>query len=524
MKIATSVSPTEVHIDRSHMECSRRLLSKDDICVASYNIVTRTCMLYAYGCSPSFNVSNTGTWLIRRDLSGFIQENEDCSYYKNTNAPSGVFTIQPEGVNTGIEVYCDMSTDNGGWILIQNRYDGSVNFYQTWNQYKHGFGNLSGEFWIGNDNLHTLTYSNKYMLRVDLTDSFGNQTYAEYYIFRVSDEADKYRLIIGEYYGDAGDAMYYNNNQIFHTKDQDSTIGFNGRVCSLDRYAGFWFDRCTWANPNGRWLPDPKFVQDYQILLQNIFSVLESLHDDETNINTAWEMTRDSIVQSCEETVGYLQQNRKQWMSENTWKIVNERRQLKEKFLTAITRQQKKQTQEQYSNKIKRWKEHFVQVLNRPPPTDPPELQNGPTLNIKTSKITKAEVTKAIKSLKNGKAGGIDYIPPEAIKVLDVTSVLSLQQFCRQSTNCVDTSTDTVTTVPAPVPKSSENKTTPQNKSITLPIVTVGKTSRKCCICTTTKGPFVTMPEKARSRMFVTQGVLEPTCVICYPVHIDGKT
>ncbi|CAG2192915.1 unnamed protein product [Mytilus edulis] len=240
---------------------------------------------------------------------------------------------------------------------------------------------------------------------------------------------------------------------------------------------------------------DPKVVQDYHILLQNKFSVLENLHDDETSINTAWEMTRDSIVQACEETVGYLQQNRKQWMSENTWKIVNERRQVKEKVLTAITRQQKKQTQEQYSNKdkevkksckqdkrnfveqlakeaeaacskgdtktlynitkqlsckpptsntpikdkdyntltkledqLERLKEHFEQVLNRPPPTDPPELQNGPILNIKTSKITKTELNKAIKSLKNGKAGGIDNIPPEAIKVLDDTSVLSLLQ------------------------------------------------------------------------------------------------
>ncbi|CAG2220071.1 unnamed protein product [Mytilus edulis] len=238
---------------------------------------------------------------------------------------------------------------------------------------------------------------------------------------------------------------------------------------------------------------DPKVVQDYHILLQNKFSVLENLHDDETSINTAWEMTRDSIVQACEETVGYLQQNRKQWMSENTWKIVNERRQVKEKVLTAITRQQKKQTQEQFAfrqymksckqdkrnfveqlakeaeaacskgdtktlynitkqlsgkpptsntpikdkdnntltkleDQLERWKEHFEQVLNRPPPTDPPELQNGPILNIKTSKITKTEVNKAIKSLKNGKAGGIDNIPPEAIKVLDDTSVLSLMK------------------------------------------------------------------------------------------------
>ncbi|VDI61658.1 Hypothetical predicted protein, partial [Mytilus galloprovincialis] len=135
--------------------------------------------------------------------------------------------------------------------VFQNRYDGSVNFYETWNQYKNGFVTLSGEFWLGNDNLHTLTSSNKYMLRVDLTDISGNTRYAEYYIFRVSDETDKYRLVIGEYQGDAGDSMFYNNNQIFHTKDQDSTN--NG--CSFARYAGFWFYGCTWANPNGRWLP-----------------------------------------------------------------------------------------------------------------------------------------------------------------------------------------------------------------------------------------------------------------------------
>ncbi|VDI61655.1 Hypothetical predicted protein [Mytilus galloprovincialis] len=255
LKINSSFSFTEVHSDRSHMECSRRLLSKDNICVASYDIVTGACLLYTSGCSPSFEVSSSGTWLIRRDLSGYIYDNEDCSYYKNINAPSGVFKIQPEGVSTGMMVYCDMNTGSGGWIVIQNRYDGSVNFYETWNQYKNGFGSLSGEFWLGNDNLNTLTYSNKYMLRVDLTDNSGNQRYAEYYIFRVSDEADSYRLIIGEYYGNAGDGMSYNNNQIFHTKDQDSTVGYNGRVCSLDRYGGFWFDRCTWANPNGHWLP-----------------------------------------------------------------------------------------------------------------------------------------------------------------------------------------------------------------------------------------------------------------------------
>lgn len=70
LKINSSFSFTEVHSDRSHMECSRRLLSKDNICVASYDIVTGACLLYTSGCSPSFEVSSSGTWLIRRDLSG----------------------------------------------------------------------------------------------------------------------------------------------------------------------------------------------------------------------------------------------------------------------------------------------------------------------------------------------------------------------------------------------------------------------------------------------------------------------
>jgi hypothetical protein len=27
--------------------------------------------------------------------------------------------------------------------------DGSVNFYRTWETYRHGFGNLEKEFWLG---------------------------------------------------------------------------------------------------------------------------------------------------------------------------------------------------------------------------------------------------------------------------------------------------------------------------------------------------------------------------------------
>ena len=100
-----------------------------------------------------------------------------------------------------------MKTDGGGWTVFQRRLDGSVDFYLGWESYKNGFGNLSGEFWLGNDNLHRLTSADKVILRVDLEDFEGNITYAKYTTFMVADERDKYRLKIGGYSGTAGDSM-----------------------------------------------------------------------------------------------------------------------------------------------------------------------------------------------------------------------------------------------------------------------------------------------------------------------------
>ena len=86
-----------------------------------------------------------------------------------------------------------------GWCFM--RRDGSVDFFRAWDDYKRGFGNLNGEFWLGLDKIHRLTLSGGYKLRIDLEDIHGKTAFAEYSSFSVTSERAKYQLNLGSYSG-----------------------------------------------------------------------------------------------------------------------------------------------------------------------------------------------------------------------------------------------------------------------------------------------------------------------------------
>ena len=120
--------------------------------------------------------------------------------YKSGEKLSGVYTIDPDG-SGAFDVFCDQKKAGGGWTVFQKRLDGSVDFYRGWSDYKRGFGNLNGEFWLGLDKIHRLTKPRN-KLRVDLEDTTGNTVYAEYDMFAVTSERTKYQLSLGTYSGD----------------------------------------------------------------------------------------------------------------------------------------------------------------------------------------------------------------------------------------------------------------------------------------------------------------------------------
>ena len=128
---------------------------------------------------------------------------KNCSeIYKSGKIKDDVYTIKPDNL-PAFDVFCDQTTAGGGWTVFQKRLDGSVDFYLNWSDYKVGFGDLNGEFWLGLDKIHRLTSDNNSMLRVDLEDFEGNISYAEYNKFGVMSENDMYKLILGSYSGES---------------------------------------------------------------------------------------------------------------------------------------------------------------------------------------------------------------------------------------------------------------------------------------------------------------------------------
>ena len=108
---------------------------------------------------------------------------------------SGVYVIDPRDGLGSFPVWCDMDANVGGWTVFQRRRDGSVDFYRNWEEYRSGFGDLNGEFWLGLDKLHRLATDQ--LLRVDLADFEDERRYAHYDAFTVGPRSSNYILYVG---------------------------------------------------------------------------------------------------------------------------------------------------------------------------------------------------------------------------------------------------------------------------------------------------------------------------------------
>ncbi|XP_035631688.1 tenascin isoform X3 [Oncorhynchus keta] len=199
------------------------------------------------GAQRSRHVTNVFT-----TIGGLYRYPKDCSQaLLNGDTISGTYNIYLGGDESQpIQVYCDMTTDGGGWMVFLRRQNGNLEFFRNWKNYTGGFGDMNDEFWFGLANLHKMTASGQYELRVDLRDN-GKSAYAQYDKFTIAEPRSRYKIYLGRYSGTAGDSMTYHHGRPFSTYDNDNDIAVTN--CALSYKGAFWYKNCHRVNLMGKY-------------------------------------------------------------------------------------------------------------------------------------------------------------------------------------------------------------------------------------------------------------------------------
>ncbi|XP_062551422.1 microfibril-associated glycoprotein 4-like [Armigeres subalbatus] len=165
---------------------------------------------------------------------------------------TGQYLLKPFPREAPFEGYCEQDKFGGGWLVIQRRFDGSVDFFRNWTEYKNGFGRIDGEFWLGLEQMHRLTKDKNHVLLVELEAYDGDSAYAMYDGFEIGTESELYELkVLGSYNGTAGDSLTHHQGEPFSTYDNDNDISFSN--CAAQFHGAWWYRNCHLSHLNGQY-------------------------------------------------------------------------------------------------------------------------------------------------------------------------------------------------------------------------------------------------------------------------------
>lgn len=166
-------------------------------------------------------------------------QSASCYGYGNSSA---IHQIRAPGI-ASFNVRCESRIVGPGWTVIQRRINGSENFFRNWTEYREGFGDLNGEFFIGLEKLYRMTLTQSYELYVQLETFNASTLYARYSDFSIDSESDSYALLLqGKYTGTAGDGLFYAKNRKFSTYDADNDR--SSGHCAVQKRGAWWYDKC----------------------------------------------------------------------------------------------------------------------------------------------------------------------------------------------------------------------------------------------------------------------------------------
>ena len=180
---------------------------------------------------------------------------QDCVELKSLGFKDGVYAIQNKK-GSSIKVFCDMTTDGGGWIVMQRRFDESVDFNRDWNNYKNGFGDVKGEHWIGNEFVHQYTSNYSTEMLSEATAFDGTNASSKMQNFKLSNEASKYIFEYDTCNGLCVSWLPQVKGNKFTTFDNENDKD-PARNCAVAYSGGWWFRGCFDVFFNGRYSAVP---------------------------------------------------------------------------------------------------------------------------------------------------------------------------------------------------------------------------------------------------------------------------
>ncbi|XP_034100571.1 angiopoietin-related protein 2-like isoform X3 [Drosophila albomicans] len=182
-----------------------------------------------------------------------LYEKSRCQRHENFN---DIYIVRVPGIEP-FAAPCESRIEDGGWTVIQRRLEGNINFQRSWNEYREGFGDLRGDFFIGLEKLHRMTTAHTQELLVFYERSLLETKQEMYRNFLIGSEQEEYVLKSAKSNGLLG--FRGNIGKKFSTYDRDNDEYWLDN-CAKIYNGGWWFGKCipevVASNPNGPYLPE----------------------------------------------------------------------------------------------------------------------------------------------------------------------------------------------------------------------------------------------------------------------------
>lgn len=173
---------------------------------------------------------------------------------KISNAEEHLLFPQSRFISEPFKALCEP----GGWTVFQKR-DGESNssnpddFFRSMESYENGFGDLNGEFWLGNLKIYALTLQEPVYMQIQMEDWSGRSETVETGAFRVL-SSPTYEIVYDSFSGELGKDLPPSGTifSAFNRENPNIYNVYNKLANMASRYkGGWWYSASHNSNLNG---------------------------------------------------------------------------------------------------------------------------------------------------------------------------------------------------------------------------------------------------------------------------------